>query len=279
MIKSLTEQNFFNLSAHIREALKILAVPYLLNQEIAEDLLVVAGILTIDAAEMVKNVKSYRVWVRRSKDTWCINSQLREVAISQLEENTLIIKRKVLEVLKRHQPIYNIDTYLASKDYYLQMARLSLSIPENRAEAVDLLRSYFNSAELFNNHESARVISIYIDENLKLEDWRGYPENIWKLFFVRGTYAYRQGDHNTALQYLASVLEKRDTSVDSVQDAVIACYYMGSCYKFIGSPGNAEDVFLSGIQLASTINNENILPAFSQKVRELQFELEAITKN
>jgi len=279
MIKSLTEQNFFNLPAHIREGIKILAVPYLLNQLIAEDLLVVSGILTTDAAEMVKNIKSYRVWERRAKDTWFITPHLREVAISQLEENTLIIKRKALEVLKRHQPIYNIDTYLASKDYYLQMARLSLSIPENRAEAVDLLRSYFNSAELFNNHESARVISIYVDENLKPKDWQDYPENIWKLFFVRGTHAYRQGDHNTVLQYLAPVWENRDTSVDSVQDAVIACYYMGSCYRSIGSPGNAEDMFLSGIKLASTINKEHILPAFAQKVRELQFELEAITKN
>lgn len=264
-------RTFFGLPEPVKRAVRILAIPYLLDQKIAVDLLIGAGITPLAAIELIQQVKSHRIWVQRSKNTWSIAAETRDIALSELGEEALSLKRKAITILKSNMPPCQEQNYLAYQDYQLQMVRLSLSIPEYQQEAIDTLRSFFDAAEWFNQTESARVASLYIDEHFELADKIGYPENMHKAFFMRGIHAFRQQDYQLAIKLLNIIAENQGGTAVALPDVIAAFYYLGLSYKELRRIENARDAFLKGIQ--ATIKADQLRIILSPPVTNIKNDL------
>ncbi|MCD4705266.1 hypothetical protein K8R66_04290, partial [bacterium] len=98
-------------------------------------------------------------------------------------------------------------------DYFLQFARLSISIDENRTEGIAILRQIFdivfkydqfNSGRVF---ELERIIDVYLEEIFP--DVTGYDKNLTDeisgAYFMRGLCAMKNKNFGTAFKFLVCV--------------------------------------------------------------------------
>jgi tetratricopeptide (TPR) repeat protein len=147
---------------------------------------------------------------------------------------------------------------LELRDFQLQLARLSLSIPEEQETSMNTLRSVFDTAELFNNHEGLRVVSNYIDENLTLDENKTtYPAYLLSAFYIKGLQAYRTKNNGSALKYLTPVWKNRDSSFNSIKDAGIASHLIGLIYsKNKGMFSEAEYAYKESLKLRVPVNDK-----------------------
>jgi len=252
-----SENIFYELPEIIQEAVIVLAIPTSLNESIAEQLLRSTQVTNGNTTEVIRNLKTFPIWVKRTKTSWCIDDEIRDIAIQKLNDSTLETKRKVIEVLKEYETTFKNQTYLVSRDFQLQLVRLSLGVPEEQQQSIQKLRSFFEAAELFNNHEASRVLSSYIDENLKIDNsQKSYPVYILSAYFIKGIDAYRKREFKVALEYLLPVWKYYDrTNFSSQKDAAIASHFAGLIYaKERSQFKNAEDAFNDSLKISSEIN-------------------------
>jgi tetratricopeptide (TPR) repeat protein len=249
---------FEELPDKIRRAVAILSVPSVLTENIAEKLLQHTHEANGNASKIVSQIKSFPVWMRRSKTTWAIDYKLRKIALKKLNGSSRTVKEEALDILKNFKPDFDEYSYIESKDFELQIARLGLSIPEEFEQAIGTLRSFFEAAELFKNPEASRVVSAYIDENPDFEKFQKHlSESTLSAFYMRGLYAYRSNDYRTALKYLIPVWKQRVNSYSSIKDAAIASFLVGIIYSKNRSRfKEAEDAYKESLILEKSINNQ-----------------------
>ncbi|MBF0606067.1 MAG: hypothetical protein SFH39_05675 [Candidatus Magnetobacterium sp. LHC-1] len=216
-------------SEEVKEALEVLCVPNMLEDSLAESLLQNTGRANGNASAIIKRLRSFPIWHYRTIRTWAFHDDIRQYCIGKLNGSGKDIRTKVLSTLREKRKDFKDFIAFDISDYDLQVARLAFTIEEEKPKAVEGMRAIFDLAAQYNESETARVIDLYLEEDMSAAEQTGESLSVYVLmaFFMRGMYAHRKKDHDKALRFMMPVWEKRHNTVAGRHDAAIAAHIVG----------------------------------------------------
>ena len=229
---SAIQEIFNSVSAKLRDAIYILSVSNLLTDKLAEELLIETNIANGDAKKIITNLKAYPIWFQRTHRSWALDNDVRDYAFLHLNGNTKRIQENTLSLLKTaYKKSANSLSISDQKDFEYQIARLSLKIDSEQESGVKTLRNYYEIANYYKIFESIRVINLFIDESIKLqENVKKVPEYLLSAYFMQGMYQYRKGNKLGALSYFRIVADNHSSSLQSIKDSAIAYHLIGNIW-------------------------------------------------
>ncbi|MBF0337095.1 MAG: hypothetical protein HQL05_04615 [Nitrospirae bacterium] len=240
------------LSKEAKKALQVLCVPNLLEDSLAESLLQDMDVANGNTPEIIKRLRDFPIWRYRTIRTWVFNDDIREYCIGKLNGSGKKIRKTVLRTLRAKRKEFEDFAAFNINDYDLQVARLALTIEEEKPEAIKDVRAIFELATHFNELETGRVIDLYLEEDIPEAEQTGksLPPYMLNAFFMRGMYAYKKKNHNKALKFMLPVWEKRHNDDASIHDAAIAAHIVGLIWsKSRETWKDAEDAYKSSLEL------------------------------
>ncbi len=248
MNKTNAEEIFSLLPENLQKVVCLLSVTPILTDNIANN------ILFNDAINytVLDTVKQLPIWHQRNLETWSIDNDIRIVALKKLNGSFNKYSVRTLTVLKDiEQEIKNTFSIFEAHDWELQIGRLSLKSPDSFHVGVMLLRHHFNAADLYENIETTRVISEYIDESIDINSTKEqWTSELLNAYFMRGIYAYRKKNKALALRLLLPVWEKFNETLGSIHDAAISAHIIGIVWsKDHNLYDKAERAFKDSIKL------------------------------
>lgn len=216
-------------SAKTRNAIYILSTSSILTDSIARYLLAYTGVAKEDASEVVDELKSYPIWRTRTQNSWVLDDDVREYALTHLNGNTKRVQRSTLASLKElRERVSNEFVFRDRKDLEYQIARLGLKIEEEQEQSINTFRYFYETAEQFHIQETARVVNLYIEEGITFQDkLKDLPAYLQSAFFMRGMYAYNRGDLEKALSILSIVADNISDSYQSKKDGAVSYHLIG----------------------------------------------------
>ncbi|MFD1552588.1 hypothetical protein DNU06_15540 [Putridiphycobacter roseus] len=209
-------------------AVSILSVPSFLNDSIAKELLEL-DILSSSNNDLFSKIQCYPIWKRRSENSWIIENDIRNVFLKKLNGNSQSIIESVYKKLEDFRPnlIQSLNTR-ELKDFYIQISRLSLALPDKQEDGIQLFRSLYDISETYKIHTTSELIYKYLEDGLKIDvDAKELPSYILNALFMKGMYAYNKRKYDEALKYLTPVWQNHDNSILSLKDAGIASHIIG----------------------------------------------------
>lgn len=156
------------LSIDLKTSLNFLVIPDILDDSLAKAILTEVGKSEHESSQLIKELKCYPIWHERTNNTWTFNEDVRQYIIEKID-NIAVSRKIVLSEMKKYLGKIN-DPYLYI-DYYIQIARLSLIIGENKKEVIYALRKIFDTCGSFGQFslefisEAERVVDLCLSEN------------------------------------------------------------------------------------------------------------------
>jgi tetratricopeptide (TPR) repeat protein len=246
------------LSPESRESLYVLSVPNLLNNLLAEKMLLSTGKTNGNSQMLIEELRSFPIWHDRTIKTWVFDEDIREYALEKLNGSGIEIRQKVLATMKLHRKeLENVPT-LDTEDFDLQIARLSIGMEESRKEGIQKFRQIFDTANRYNLQETERVIDLYIEEKFpKFSHFdETLTEELGNVYFMRGLYAYKNTNFGKAISFLVPVWKKMSESYESMRDAAISAHLVGLIWSRDRKRWEeAEDAYKESLELLEKVNN------------------------
>lgn len=261
-IKNNTEiENISNLlSSDAREALHILSVPSLLYDPMADILLIKTKNANGTSRQLVEELRSYPIWHNRTSNSWVFDSDVREYAFEKLNGSKKSLRRKVLQVMVEHRNEFENVPLWDADDYDLQIARLSSSLEECRADGIHKFRQIFDTAYKFNQSETERVVDLYLEESF--DEYSSsepiLPDDMSSVYFMRGLHAYKNKNFSKATRFLLPVWKKMSESYESMKNAADSSHLMGVMWgKKRRHWGDAEEAFKQSLEISKILNDRH----------------------
>ncbi len=230
-------------------SLFVLSIPHVLNDELANKLLIQTGIANGNSNEIISRIKSFPIWCDRNRDSWCIDDEVREYAFHKLNGSRSETRRNVLSAMNTIAG--NLKEIINQQYLILQISRLSLTLEEEQKTGINNLRLFFDAASYYQNEETLRVVDLYIEENIPfVAPDKIIPDHLQSAYLMRGLYAYKNKNFDVAISFLLPAWKKRSDSYQSKQDAAIAAHIVGVIWSKNRSLfSEAEDAYNNSLNL------------------------------
>lgn len=240
----------------LQEGVMILSVTPALSEEIAKKLLHSSAKNIGTPSEVLQELKGYPIWNKINSRIWSISPNVRTVALDKLNGSTQEMRTEALRIIRENYSEFHKSPYSIQKELEVQATRLALKVPSEQEEAINKLRKYVTTAEIFGDFRFYHVASRFLEESIDFndivsDDRKDLSEEILSALFVKGRAAYLDKDYPTALTCFNLVWKKRKDTFLSKRDASIAAHFVGLIHSKDGNLKKAESALKASIELRS----------------------------